>query len=327
MILRFASLGLLLLVSTTARSSAQGDIQTLLDTFNVITGDYSLQSNETEGATFVYGSYMPSNNVRFGFNSGTAANDSDNMLWLNNGLSGSGTTTLLSGSLVTRIDVENTKFALNGNAPGTPILREGVTLWDAAVNSLGFSDAFEIQSTLQAASSQWAALTTNSFTSTPGNGSLTFNASPTLIDGFQVAVFDIDGESAFGSASNVYDRLELQFNGAETVLINVAGQNITINDNFTNGFVNNESKILFNFFEAETVTINRNIRAGIFAPNATVNQGGSNFDGTVVAAVLNQNAEIHNEKFEGPLPFQPIPEPSSALLLLGGATLLLRRRR
>jgi choice-of-anchor A domain-containing protein len=154
-----------------------------------------------------------------------------------------------------------------------------------------------------------------------------FNAAPTVIDGHRVAVFNVTAAAVF--SGNLFDRLEANFNGAETLLINVSGTGpITIGKNFTNGFVNNERKILFNFHEATAITVNSNFRGGIFAPQAVVTQNGSNIDGTVVAGSFSQTAEVHNERFGGYLPFTPVPEPSTAVLLAacGGAALMRRRR-
>ncbi|MCW1926613.1 choice-of-anchor A family protein [Luteolibacter arcticus] len=317
--------GVLLLGATPLH--AANVMMDLLDRFNVIAGDYKA-GNETEGSAFVYGTYKPTaGRARFGFNDGQVGNDREATLWLNNGVGNGNATTLLSGSVVSRTDVNSGRFTLNGNAPGTPGITTGETAWSNALSSVGLTSVNNLTGMLALASRQWSQLAASSTGSAPGNGSYTINAVSTTIDGHQVAVFNVSGDVLFGQ-NNGFDRLELNLNGAQTILINVSGTDITIAKNFTNGFTNNEKKILFNFYEATSLTVNRNVRGGIFAPFANVNQVNTNLDGTVVAASLNQTAEIHNERFDGYLPFSTtIPEPTTALLAVAGLAIALRRKR
>lgn len=315
------------MIATPTALPAQNLVLRVLDNFNVITGNYSV-NGETEGKAFVSGTYTPNGSrAQYGFNSGAVSDDRTNVLWLNNGVSGSGTTRLLSGSVLSRTSVTPNQFSLNGNAANNPSINQGATAWNNALAGLGFVDTNAFTQTILSASSQWAALTANSTGSRLNNGSFTFNATPTIIDGRSVAVFDVTAEQLFGA--NAAGRIEANLNGAETLLINVSGVSATINQNFTNGIQNNEQKILFNFYEATSISINSNFRGGIYAPLATVNQNGSNIDGSVVAATLNQNAEIHNRNFTGYLPFSQVPEPSPSMLGLVGVTalLILKRRR
>ncbi|RYD67369.1 MAG: choice-of-anchor A family protein [Verrucomicrobiaceae bacterium] len=307
----------------TAPLHAANIMMNLLDRFSVIAGDYNA-GNETEGSAFVYGTYKPGNAARFGFNGGQVSNDSEYTLWLNNGVGNGNGTTLITGSVISRTSVNSGQFTLNGNAPGTPVITTGQTPWNNTLASIGVGSTNQLTSYLALASQQWSQLAVNSYGNQPGNGSFTFNATPTNIDGHQVAVFNVSANVLFGSGG--FDRLELGLNGADTVLINVSGTNITMEKNFTGNFINNEQKVLFNFYEAQTLTVNRNFRGGIFAPLATVTQNGSNFDGTVVAAVLTQTAEFHDKNFDGYLPFT-VPEPSTALLAVAGLGFALRRRR
>lgn len=305
---------------------AQNQILDLMDRLNVITGNYTA-GNETEGSAFVYGTYLPQGALaRFGFNGGAVADDQTNVLWLNNGVGNANTTTLISGSVISRTPVDAAQFVLNGNGAGTPTVNQGTSLWDAALTTLGVGSVSELTSTLTSASSQWAGLTPFSTGGTPGNGSFTINAIPTSIDGHQVAVYNTSASALFGSG---FDRLEAAgMDGVETLLINVSGTSVTVDKNFTNGFTNNEFKILFNFYEATALTISANFRGTIYAPLASVTQAGSNIDGSVVSASLSQTAEVHDAQFNGYLPYTAVPEPGAAsLLALLTGSLLFRRCR
>lgn len=302
---------------------AQNKILNILDNLNVVAGNYTA-GNETEGSAFVYGIYTPSSGSRFGFNGGAVANDATNVLWLNNGVSNSNSTNLITGSVVSRVNVSTSLFNLNGNAAGTPAIQQGEATWTNALATIGVNSTSDLTSTLSAASSQWSQLTSNSTGTTPGNGSYTFNATPSLIDGHQIAVFNVAASTIFGSGN--FDRFEANFNGAETILINVSGTSFTAGKNFANGFTNNESKIIFNFYEATSISATSNFRGAIFAPLATVSQS-SNFDGSVVAASFVQSNEVHAKLFDSYLPFTAIPEPSSSVLGLLAGSFLLRRRR
>jgi choice-of-anchor A domain-containing protein len=325
--MKFSSLSALMLgvcLSAADSSRAANVALDLIRQFNVITGDYSA-GNETEGSAFVHGSYSPQgSSARFGFNGGQATHDSQNMLWLANGVSNGNRTTLITGSVVSQVPVSGSLFSLNGNAPGDPSVKSGQAAWNEALSGLGLNHASDVPATLEQAAFQWSGLAANSTGSKPGNGSYTFQASPVSIDGNQVAIFHVTAAELFGSG---FDRLELNLNNAQTVLINVSGTNVLMDKNFANGFTNNESKILFNFYEAESLTVTRNFRGGIFAPFAAVTQVNTNIDGSVIAASLAQTAEIHDVRFRGYLPFTAVPEPSGAVLAMIGAALVMKRRR
>jgi len=302
-----------------------------LNFFNVITiNDYTL-NNETEGSAFVGGDYIPSDTSRFGFNLGQA-NDLDNRLWLNNGVTGNSSTALITGSLISRTDnISSSQYTLNGNGTNDPTVATGEAAWSQAlINNFGLNSTSAFTTSLLQTSTFWSALESNSTGSTPGNGSFTFNAAPQTINGEELAIFNVDGNDLFGANNSGpnFDRLELNVNGAETILINVSGTMFDLNRNFSNGFTNNEENIVFNFYEATELTVTSNFRGTLFAPLATIEQN-SNIDGTVVANNLEQNNEVHALTFEGsiPGPFDSIPEPSSAMLLSLSSLALLRRRR
>lgn len=305
-------------------SSAANTALPILQRFNIIAGNYTA-GNETEGSALVYGNYYAGGSSRFGFNDGRADNDAEYMLWLNNGVANGSTTTLLSGSLISRTAVNPAQFNLNGNSPGEPVRTTGETAWAASLAAeVGLNSTDEVVATLSDASAQWAALPANSTATNLNNGALTLSATPTNIDGHQVAIFNVTSADVSGATLG---RIDLFLNGADTVLVNVSGSSVVVGANFAGQFVNNESKVLFNFHQATSVSVNTNMRAGVLAPLAVVAQNGSNIDGSVVAASFTQNAEVHDERFLGYLPYEAVPEPSVIGLLLLGAAGVLRRRR
>lgn len=108
----------------------------------------------------------------------------------------------------------------------------------------------------------------------------------------------------------------------QTTIINIGGKNVTVGAN-ANG---NEPNVLFNFFEAETVTFNSAFNASFLAPFATVTLNGGGVNGTFVSFNMTQNAEIRpyadNGLFGGDLPPPPppsaVPLPAAAWMLLAG---------
>ncbi len=121
--------------------------------------------------------------------------------------------------------------------------------------------------------------------------------------------------------------LNLKNQGSETVLIDVTGAG-ALNWSWTTN-AGNASKLLFNFKDLSSVTLNRSFLGSMLAPSATVTQQTGNIDGTLIAQNwINYNS---NELHRGQYAFAgsaPVPEPAG-LLLIGGAlgALIIRRRK
>lgn len=159
--------------------------------------------------------------------------------------------------------------------------------------------------------------------------------------GSGLAVFAIaDIESALRTLS------EIQFNfptSYDTVVVNVGGDNITLPGSLNfNGPAGLGSKVIWNFYEAESINFNAKAWYGsVLAPDADLK--GFNFiDGSVAANDI-QGGAIRNSAYAGalsiaaPSPLQgiaedivPVPEPTTwALMILGFGAVgaALRRRR
>lgn len=135
-----------------------------------------------------------------------------------------------------------------------------------------------------------------------------------------VAVFNVDGNQLF--SNGFVQQFDIAMNSATTVIINVSGTSITHDEgNFLGGFnAGNASTILWNFYEAETLDIDRALYGAVLAPNAHLTNG--NFiAGSVVVENFTQNGEIHLPTYTG-----YVPAPGS-LAAIGIAGLVATRRR
>ncbi len=182
----------------------------------------------------------------------------------------------------------------------------------------------EVAATLLALSSELSMLdATGGIASLSDNNNVSFQsvAGP---DG--IAVFNLDFDtnaSIFGVAGT--------FNGVNaapgvTTIVNVAGKNVSWRLNANQTF----PSVLFNFFEAEELSIQASFNVSILAPKAAVRLSGGGINGTLVSGNLFQDAEVRPLTFQGDLPpVSQVPLPASAFLLLGGLGFLggLRARR
>lgn len=181
-------------------------------------------------------------------------------------------------------------------------------------------DISHLVTELTADSMLFSSLEANSTVQAPSpggqHGPVIFNAS-----GDDLAVFNINGNDIFGN--NRVQQIEFNLNGSETAIINVRGTDI----NFRHGnIVGNllsegvKDKVIWNFFEATDIRIERQLYGSLLAPHAHV-QNRAFIEGTVAVRSLNQDAQIHTPSFSGQIPDlspdtpepQPVSEPSSIL--------------
>lgn len=137
----------------------------------------------------------------------------------------------------------------------------------------------------------------------------TFTAQP---DANGVAVFNI-------TAANLNAIGEIQFNtnGADTVIVNVSGPNVVLNDNFLGGTANLGQKVIWNFPDATDLTLTTAWGGSVLAPKAAAHTY-NYIQGSAVFGSLTQDGEMHIGTYAGgySVPTDPAVPPSSS----GGST-------
>ena len=162
-------------------------------------------------------------------------------------------------------------------------------------------------------SEELSGLTTNSSVNIPGQqpGAVKFNSS-----GDDIAVFNIDAAQLF---SNKTQQIELNLNGSGTAIINVSGTSANWTQGNMVGSLTGDftqQKVLWNFYEAETLNFNNALHGSLLAPLAhLINQ--TELEGNVVVKSFDQRGEVHLPMFTGELPEalsetpKRVPEPST----------------
>lgn len=192
------------------------------------------------------------------------------------------------------------------------------------VSGLNLS-ADPFRTTMTATSQSLSDLAATGSITTHGQG-VRFDAMPT--EGrvvYNIAASDLTG-----------NELDVRLNGADTVVINVSGSNITLGHNFNTAEISG-ANILWNFFEATVLNLDNRFVGSVLAPEAAFSNR-NNVHGSVVVSSFDQHGQIHQQAWGGTLPTPqtppintptPIPLPAAAWLLAGalGALFGLRRRQ
>ncbi|RKF19279.1 choice-of-anchor A family protein [Altericroceibacterium spongiae] len=191
-------------------------------------------------------------------------------------LNGSPQTVLVGGTISnTNVNSNTVNAGLANSDPGfTQNLTQQKSLIETSMGNLSY-----------AMSTQSA----NSDLSINGNRG-TFNARP---DADGVAVFNID-------ASDLDKIGEIQFNlnGADTAIVNVSGSTINLNDNFLGGTNNLGEHVIWNFPDAENLSLSTAWGGSVLAPEAHAMT--SNYiQGSAVFGSMDQNGEMHVGTYNG----------------------------
>ena len=165
-----------------------------------------------------------------------------------------------------------------------------------------------------------------SLTGLSANGTLdgagNLSATPTLLDGQNVAVYNLTNADL-----QSFGQLNLSIGSADTVIINVLSSGGLVDFNAPPNIIgdfnqSNSSRILWNLFDATDVLVNNSFSGALIAPYADLNLLGGGINGSVVVdSFSHAGAEVRGFTYAG-----YVPEPTS-LLLLGVAGVLAARRR
>ncbi|WP_165063812.1 choice-of-anchor A family protein [Paludisphaera rhizosphaerae] len=278
-------------------SPALASADSVLQQYSVFTSGDLTANSHVNYNTWVGGNLTGSANSVFAMNAFTGTY----------GLTVAGT---VSG---TNIQVNNGKSVAITSAPpaGTFLLNGG---GGQVVPTAGLAAQTTAMTTeLVNNSAAFAALATNQAALSAG-GVFTVNAA-TAVNG--VAVFSIDGSVLSNSQYQNGFQIAGDYASVGSIIINVTGgTSVSSNYNFIGAWSNvDRSKVLWNFENATSLTLNNNFYGTILAMKADVTQGSVSIDSNVFAKSLNFNGEIHGPLYTGFVPTSgAVPEPSSMVM-------------
>ncbi|RAP42795.1 hypothetical protein BYZ73_03795 [Rhodovulum viride] len=247
-----------------------------------------------------------------------------------------GTTLAVRGDVSTGVieyGVERTGEALIGGtlSAGTLINNrerpgfDGVLVEDGLAGNAAFEALFptDVVATLNKASEDLSKLAATGTTTVTGGGN-TLNIAATN-GGLNVYNFDI---SDFGGSIG---QIAFSLGATDTLILNVAGSSILIEDNMLGLQASDGQRIIWNFYEATSVTLGRQMYGSILAGNAALTNSTA-IEGNIFAGSAVLRGQVHAQAFAGELPHDdpaPVPLPATLPLLAAavGAVALMRRRR
>jgi choice-of-anchor A domain-containing protein len=300
---KFAILTLTALAAHQANLQAQ-DINSLLSEWSVVTVGNLDMVNDIQGAAYVGGNVTVPNS----FNAGTVGNSaiptSEVSLAVAGSIENGGNLQVNGGSVVAGGAISRT---INLNSGGTQTQNDPAGLPASPVAQIAN------------ASQYWSGLTGNSITAPGnGNGQLDFNCTT----GSSLAIFNVQASAMFGSGYQGFTLMPASGTGEILININAASTGGVINWT-TGGFFSQfntqawDGRVVFNFYNATSVTLSGQIGGYVIAPNANVVED-NNIDGGVMAKTLTVDSEVdlpvpgNPSAWFGDLPNAPvIPEPST----------------
>jgi len=114
----------------------------------------------------------------------------------------------------------------------------------------------------------------------------------------------------------------------ETIIVNVSGKTGSYGMNGLGGATAFAKDILWNFYEAESISVSSALIGSVLAPKAAMSGFSGSMEGSVIAKSINlNNGELHYQPFRGDLPempsVNPPPPPPAPVPLPAGLPLLL----
>lgn len=281
-----------------AQSSTITGIDALREWNLVVLGNLD-SSSEVEGRTFVGGN-LTGNSSNYGIRATTSANGQPGLTVVGNVNGGhknlnNGSGAVVGGNVTSGFNLNgpNQTVKVGGMINNTNV-NQNTVLSNLDRSDPGFGlglqqQKADLKSSMASLSFDMGTLAANSQLAVQGNRG-TFNAQP---DAHGLAVFNI-------SAADL-DRIgEIQFNlnGADTAIVNVSGRTVNLNDNFLGGTNNLGENVIWNFPEAEDLTLSTAWGGSVLAPLADA-ETRNYIQGSGVFGNLKQNGEMHIGTFKG----------------------------
>ena len=147
------------------------------------------------------------------------------------------------------------------------------------------------------------------------NGTVTTSGSTISLQGVgasSLQVFNI-------SAEQLLSATEIKLTGVAsdaTVVINVSGTSVSMSYYGMETLKSIASNVLFNFYEAESLTILGSLAGTILATSADITAYNGHIYGSVIAESWTGGTEVGYVPFEGTIP--SVPEPATLILLFSG---------
>lgn len=281
----------------------------LLSEFNaVVLNDMVSSVNHVEGTVYVGGN-LTSNSAFYANNRNLADGTVDTISGalivggdINGGLNDGGAGDIVVGGSVTGTVSTNSAARLTEGVAG-------IAVGDVATALTSLSTELSLLADTPGAGVSFADPNRKSLTSGAGGvGSLE-----------DIAVFNLNATDTISFLTGG-TLASLNLDVGVTTILNLAGDDIEL----TTSFNQDESSVLFNFFEATNLQINNTFGFSVLSPFADVILGPSGgMDGTLVANNLDQRVELRPYGtvgvFDGSLPetsVSPVPLPASAALLI-----------
>ncbi|GGC10339.1 hypothetical protein GCM10011494_31280 [Novosphingobium endophyticum] len=196
----------------------------------------------------------------------------------------------------------NSGFNLNGNPQTVQVggsisntnvnnntVTSGLAASDPAFIQQLHQQKSQIETSMGSLSHSMSTLAANSQLAISGNRG-TFNAQP-----------GADGVAVFNISSADLDKIgEIQFNlnSADTAIVNVSGPAINLNDNFLGGTNNLGEHVIWNFPDAQDLSLSTAWGGSVLAPNADAKTW-NYIQGSAVFGTLQQNGEMHVGTYNG----------------------------
>jgi choice-of-anchor A domain-containing protein len=308
---------LVLIAGIYSQFSAAGPIETLSE-YNLVVLNNLYTTSEVEGKTLVGGDLSGTSNYGTRITQNAIVPE---------------TTLIVGGNIAagTTINANGQTVVVGGTNNGTvnskALLTNTTTLdFDLVksefTNFSGYLSELAVNSTLSSPTTQ------------PGAAS--FQIGSDVNNG--IAVFSIDQADFFGNSK--IQQYDVSSTSASTVVINVSGTTINgVNALNPVGSFNNSSfysNVIWNFYEATSITLNTLFQGSLIAPFADLTSS-TPIQGSVIVNNYYQNGEVHLPSFNGTIdydastvittPVASVPAPSSLIIFASALFGLMMWRR